>query len=360
MATLREATLRLDQLVLDPNNYRFQSSDDFIRVKPERFAEPTVQSRAELRLRDESLRELKSSINANGFIPVERLVVRPLTDDKYLVLEGNRRLAALRWIAQDHAAGAEVNPDVISGMDTLPVVIVEDEVDDGALYTALMGVRHVSGIKEWKGFERAQLVVQLIDQHGLDAGDVASRLGMSRVEVNRRYRSMKALEQMAESEDYGEYARPALYPIFHEALSLPVLRNWLKWSDEANRFEESSMLDSFYALISPKAPEREDEDEAPPKLARYSDVRMLRDILPDDTATRILLDPERDLAEAVAVVKKTEVSRSWRGQIARTIETLGTIGLDQVTGLNQEDIEQLNDLMQAAKNVIDSHAKLSE
>lgn len=360
MAKLFETTLKMGQLFLDPNNYRFQSSDDFKQVKPERITEPTVQARAEVRLRDESLRELKASINANGFIPVERLVVQPIGDDEYLVLEGNRRLAALRWLSQENAGGAEVNPDVLSAMEAIPVVVVEDEGDDGALYTALMGVRHVSGIKEWKGYERALLVVELIDRHGLEPGEVANRLGLSRVEVNRRYRAMKALEQMSESEDYGEYARPALYPIFHEALSLPVLRNWLNWDDATNRFGETSELESFYSLISPTRPEEEDQDELSPKLAKYSDVRLLRDILVDDTATQILLDPERDLAEAVAVVSKGEVQRSWRGQVARTTETLGTIGLDQVTSLRDEDIQQLEELAAAARRVIESHSKLSE
>jgi len=358
MAELREDTLPIERLLLDPNNYRFQARGDFIRVKPDRFAEPTVQAKAQVRLRDESLRELKASILANGFIPIERIVVRAI-DGNFLVLEGNRRLAALRWILEEHKAGAEVDPKLLKLMGAIPVIIVEGE-EDGALYSALMGIRHVSGIKQWKGYERAQLVQELIDKHSLDSGEVADRLGMSKVEVNRRYRAMKALEQMETDEDYGEYADASLYPIFHEALSQPVVREWLDWNNESNRFEDVSNRESLYAMITPAKPEDDDEDEAPPKLTTYSDVRLLRDILPSDTATRILLDPDRDLAEAVAVVQTTQVSQAWRSQVARTIESLARLGLDQVTGLTDDDIAQLKGLMAACETVLTSHGKLTK
>ncbi len=358
MSQLNEATLPIGQLLLDPNNYRFQASDEFVRVRPERFAEPSVQLKAQTRLRDESLRTLKASILANGFVPVERLVVRKLDDDKYLVLEGNRRLAALRWIQEEHAAGSDVNPSVIQACEGIPVMVVEGGEDE-ALYSALMGIRHVSGIKQWKGYERAQLVVQLIDKHELDSGEVADRLGMGKVEVNRRYRAMKALKQMSESEDFGEYASPGKYPLFHEALSLPILRNWLNWDDDAHRFEDSSELESFYTLISPRPAENEDEDERPAKLATYADVRLLRDLLSNETATRMLLDPERDLAEAVAVVRTGEVSRAWRAQVARTIESLETMALDQVTNLEASDLRQLQKLKDSADKVVSSHKRLS-
>lgn len=358
MTQLTETTLPVSSLLLDPNNYRFQASDNYVRVRDERIPEPSVQSKAQIRLKDESLRTLKASILANGFIPVERLVVRTLDGSRYLVLEGNRRLAALRWIQEEHAAGADVRQDVLAALEAVPVIVVEDGADE-ALYSALMGIRHVSGIKQWKGYERAQLVADLIDGQQLDPGEVADRLGMSKVEVNRRYRAMKAMQQMADSEDYGEYATSGMYPVFHEALSLPVVRKWLDWDDERRAFSESSDLEAFYALISPRPAENEDDDDRPAKLDTYADVRLLRDILTNETATRILLDPDRDLAEAVAVVRTGEVSRAWRSQVARTIESLDTMALDQVTNLERHDLEQLEQLKQSVDKVITSYERLS-
>ena len=111
LPTYREDYLPQRKLLLDPNNYRFQDDPDYVHADEKRFHELGVQERAFRRLKaEESLVQLKNSFRTNGFIPLERLVVRPYShaEDCYLVLEGNRRLAALRWIADDYQAGVEV------------------------------------------------------------------------------------------------------------------------------------------------------------------------------------------------------------------------------------------------------------
>jgi hypothetical protein len=70
-----EDTLPYHQLLLDPNNYRYQNDPDFVFADEPRFHEEGVQDRAFRRLRgEESLVQLKNSFMTNGFIPVERLV----------------------------------------------------------------------------------------------------------------------------------------------------------------------------------------------------------------------------------------------------------------------------------------------
>jgi len=48
--------------------------------------------------------ELVQSITSNGYIDIEPLVVMP-SDGKFLVLEGNRRLAAIRLLSNPQLAG---------------------------------------------------------------------------------------------------------------------------------------------------------------------------------------------------------------------------------------------------------------
>ena len=110
-----------------------------------------MQDRAYRRLRSEtSLVELKKSFLTNGFVPVERLVVRKYAhkDNQYVVVEGNERLAALRWISEDNAAGVQVPPDLIAQCENLPVIVLDATADE-SFYESLMGIRHVSGIKQW-------------------------------------------------------------------------------------------------------------------------------------------------------------------------------------------------------------------
>ena len=243
--------LPLKKLLLDPNNYRFHDEDDFVFAADQRFHEDRVQEIAWQRLRDSGLRELKSSFLANGFIPVEPIVVRKYAhiEDRFVVLEGNRRIASLRWIQNDIEAGVDVDDQARQMLNTIPVVIVSHEEDDPALYEALMGIRHISGIRQWGGYQRAKLVVTLRDERGLDASDIGDRVAMSTVEVNRRYRAFKALEQMQNDEDFGGHATPDMYAIFHEAVSVPLVREWLGWDQESAQFTNEEELRRFYTLI---------------------------------------------------------------------------------------------------------------
>jgi len=358
MASFRERKLSYKQLLLDPNNYRYQDSSDFVYADKKRFHEPRVQNRAFRRLKgEESLVPLKKSLITNGFIPVERLVVRPHTsaDDKYLVLEGNRRLAALMWIAEDDEAGVTVPEFILKTLKAVPVIVIEDE-GDPAFYESLMGVRHVSGIRRWGGYQRAKLVVTLKDDRSLSSSEVADRLAMSAHEVNRRYRAFKALQQMKDDENYGSYAKPPMYPLFHEAVSLPIAREWLEWDEETAQFTSDTQRDQFYELITPK--EDEETGTQDPKITAYSQVRELRDILASAEAKRVLLDPNRSFLDAVAIAKRAELSRSWKTQVAEAIDALHAIGVLDLQELSPEDLDQIGKLRDASQSLLDTHKKL--
>jgi hypothetical protein len=111
MPEYKEDKLDIGALLLDPNNYRFQEMKDFVSAQPDRFHEQGVQDGAYKTLKETpTLPQLKASILRNGFIPVERIVVTPYRNEagKFVVIEGNRRLAALRWIADDDQAGVNI------------------------------------------------------------------------------------------------------------------------------------------------------------------------------------------------------------------------------------------------------------
>jgi hypothetical protein len=354
-----EGTLNHSRLLLDPNNYRYQDSADFVYADERRFHEASVQDRAFRRLRaDEGLSQLKSSFLTNGFIPVERLVVKryQYADDLYVVLEGNRRLAALRWIAQDHAAGVSVPEGILESLESVPVIIVDDDADP-SFYESLMGVRHVSGIKQWGGYQRAKLVFTLKETHALSSSDVAGRLGMSAQEVNRRYRAFKALQQMQGDEDFGSYAKPDMYPLFHEAVSVPVVREWLGWDERLVTFTRDEQVNHLYRLITPSQDDEEQTRE--PKITTYNQIRELREIIPNSEAQRILLDPSRSFFDAITLAKREELSRSWATQVAEAIGALQNISVIDFQRLTSEDVDQIAKLRDLATNIIETHKKLN-
>jgi ParB-like nuclease domain len=350
---MRVDDLPLDSLLLDPNNYRLQDGDGYAYVADERIEEEQVQKKTAEKLGGDALRDLSRSIRANGFLPIERIVVTPYptNPEKYVVIEGNRRVAALRLIRDSYQSGVEVRDDLIATFEAVPCIVAEDE---GVPYfkEALMGIRHLGGIKEWGGYQRAKLIADLRDTHHLEANDVADRLGMSIQEVNRRYRAFKALQQMQEDDDFGEYAKPSAYPLFHEAVSLPVVRDWLGWNAVSGTFDNDTELEYFYRLITPPMSD-DNGEEAQPKLRTYSDIRDLRPILSNEEAKICLLDPTRSFIDAQTIARRDEISQQWKNEVSEAMTALKKISALEVKTFNEFDVAILTNLKKATEDIIE-------
>jgi hypothetical protein len=294
------------QLLLDPNNYRFHDLPGYRAVNPTRYAEPGVQERALQFLIDNpsfDLGALRDSIIANGFVPFEQIVVEAYKSDakppQFLVIEGNRRAAAIQTILRDHEGGAlDLRPEVLESLKSLNVIEITGTKEERSRYQkTLMAIRHVAGIREWGPYQQARLVVEMFDNEEHAFGPVAQRIGISSREVARRYRASKALEQMEKDEEFSEYAEPKLYSFFHEAVSQPKVREWLKFSDETYRAEDAGAKRIFYELLSP----REVNGEIHPAKLQNANrqVRQLKDIVDKRFPLKVLSDPEKSFEDAV-------------------------------------------------------------
>jgi post-segregation antitoxin (ccd killing protein) len=200
------------------------------------------------------------------------------------------------------------------------------------------------------------LIAELKDVYDLEAQAISQRLGLSVQEVNRRYRAYKALEQMKNDEIYSEFAGASLYPIFHEAVSLPVVRDWLEWDAEANTFNNNEIREQFYQLITPRNVGQDDENE--PKIRTFSEVRQLRDILVNDDAKAELLQLDRDLVDAVAVANQDKMARRWRNEIAEARAALSKIPGLEIRNFAPEDLAAINDLINTANQVLEMNTAL--
>src|ERR1035438_7886348 len=95
--------VKLDQLLLDPNNPRFAELDDAAEVIESRFNEPRIQSETMNKMKADKLKvsELRDTIKTIGFLPMDRIIVRKWKqskkdEEKYVIIEGNRRITALK------------------------------------------------------------------------------------------------------------------------------------------------------------------------------------------------------------------------------------------------------------------------
>ncbi|MXN64768.1 hypothetical protein GR183_07605 [Stappia sp. GBMRC 2046] len=356
---MRAEALPLNQLLLDPNNYRLQEQDNFVQIESNRFHLDRVQNGTMTRLRRENLRPLRDSIFSNGFLEIERIVVAPYehADNKYLVIEGNRRVAALLQLKEEFEGGINVPQSVVDVFDAVPCLIADADGQDAFFREAIMGIRHVGGIKEWGGYQRAKLIADLQDTHALDPSSIAQRLGLSVQEVNRRYRAYRALQQMRDDEVYSEFATASMYPLFHEAISLPSVREWLNWNAAENEFQNEENKEIFYQLITPRNVGQDDERE--PKIRTYAEVRQLREILANADARAELLRLDRDLVDAMAIATQGNMARRWRNEVAEAKSALANIPGVEIQSFGEEETQAINELIQQAQNVLEMHRRLA-
>lgn len=358
MTPSEEISVSLDDLLLDPNNYRFQDGANFQLASPDRYHERSVQQHAFERIKKVGIDELKGSIGHNGFLTFERMIVRPYLGghSKYVVVEGNRRVAALKSLKGDHDAGISTRADVLQVFASVPVLNIPS--DDPTIYLSMMGIRHVGGVKQWGPYQSSKLVSELRDQHSLEFSEIGARLSMQTREVTRRYRAYKALRQMEEDEEFSEYCERRMYPMFHEAVSQPAIRDWLKWDETTSEFKNEETLRQFYELISPR--QSDDGKEVPPKISLANEVRDLKTVLGSPEAKAVLMDPARTFAETLSVTKAEELKHSWTVQVSKASKALAGIPALDLRELTADQEEVLRDLGRTLNAVLESYARMTE
>jgi hypothetical protein len=214
-------------------------------------------------------------------------------------VEGNRREAALRDLLYDYTErGKQAPVDLVRASEALDVLLIDGGTREAQedLANRIMGMRHVTGgVKAWGGAEAAMIIVDLVDRKHLSMADAAESLvGVSTIEARRRYRAYKAYKE-AVHDGFGE-AR--MFTLLGEAIRTKTLREWLAWSDSANRFENREALNLVYYLITKNAEGEEDEDA----ISNVQAMRNLRFVV-DDAGALACLIRTRSLAAAQAVLR---------------------------------------------------------
>lgn len=359
---LTPITVELDQLLLDPNNPRFSELGEEVRPIPEaRFAEEKVQDSAYQKMKAPAfdVQELRDTIRALGFLQMDRLVVRewpgtlPDKEKRYVVIEGNRRLTAIRWLVSLHDEGKEtLSEEQLSNMARIECLLLDDALAPHTAQIILPGLRHVSGIKEWGPYQKAKAVFSLRET-GMTAQEVAQSLGLSTRAANTAYRCFMALEQMKADEEFGEYAEPRMYSYFEEVFKKRNVKDWLGLDEDASNFTKASNLLEFYSWITPGA------DNEEPRLAKAINVRELSTFIDDPAAVSIFRSKDGSLARALA---RYEIDHpaDWYPQITAAQGAVRSLTPDKLRHLDEPSLQALDGLSQAIQQALKDRTKLME
>ncbi len=355
--------LSIGKIILDPNNYRFYDLALWRVKQRQRYHDESVQE-ASLRLLERTPRyniaELRQSILANGYVPLERVVVVPheFSRDTYLLVEGNRRVAALKTLLRDNTEGVlTLTEEQVSNFTTIPVAFLDPE-DEGliAAERILMGIRHIAGPQEWGAYQQAFLIWELVDEEGQQFDDIARHLGLSLIETRRRYRAIRALKKMQSDELYSGVAKPEFYRLFHDLVSVPNVREFFSWDHDSAQFNDEERARQFFELIEPL------ESDFGAKLRTYADVRQLRSVIGNPTAEAILLDPDQPLAAALTVVQPdngAQTAQDLSSEVSQFYELLQTAQIEALTSLSVEDLRVLEEIANLINARLEQYSRLA-
>ena len=148
------------------------------------------------------LGELLQSIATNGYLDIEPLVVLK-KDGHLIVLEGNRRLAAIHLFREPNLA-AEVFkrertkitlPDISdqyrSTLDHVSVYRVANR-EDARSY---IGFKHINGAAKWESYAKAKFAADWYRGDGVSLTDIAGRIGDNHDTIKRMVNAIYVLEQ---------------------------------------------------------------------------------------------------------------------------------------------------------------------
>lgn len=356
---LKLQPLSIDNLFLDPNNPRFLDLEEETEtgvVPDDRIPEEGVQALAFEKMNTSKfdVRELKDSIAEAGFLPMDRMVVRPIGNGDYVIVEGNRRLAAIKSLLKDHKGGRPLPGELVAQLQTLEVLVLDTSAELAARDQWLLaGLRHISGVKSWGPYERARALRTLSEQMDGDIGVAGKALGVGRTIAQRLLQALKALEDLRDDEEYGDFAKPSMFSYFEEIMKSPILRDvFLGWNRDTWEFTNVENLYLFYSWVFPQVGQES-------KIARGEEVRDLAKVVADKDALEEFKKPEVSLAQALSMTKEMR-QYDWERPLKKAVESLNTMPISDLENLSLEQKELIGRLIDLAQRRLQLAASLQK
>lgn len=291
-------------LDFDTNNPRFtpdkepaSGSDDDIVIQLARSAD---------------LAELIQSIATSGYINIEPLIVME-RNGRFAVLEGNRRLAAVKALRDDELAKKAklsvppMTPEKRATLDALLCFRVATEADA----RDLIGFKHINGPQGWDAFAKARFAARWLDDehtkpNGMSLVEIAGRMGDQHMTIHRMVTALFVLEQ---AERQGVYSiddrkkKSFSFSHLYTALASEEFTSYLgmdrpdRTTDPVRDPVPPASFDQLRNLLTWLYGSK-DRDIAPAVKSQNPDLNRLREVLGSRVGTKVM-EERGSLDEAV-------------------------------------------------------------
>ena len=177
----------------------------------------------------DSLR-IARSICDFGYFPTEPPICVE-EDGELVVVEGNRRVAAVKILLSDDLKGHPSlgSRDTWIGLPTtnVPSTLTVMVVSSRRVVAPLIGYRHISGIEAWDPWAQARFVANLVDDQDSTFEHASSLVGEGETVVKRYYRDYRILKQAKDSFSLNTDRAHGRFGIFTRAMQDGGIRHYI-------------------------------------------------------------------------------------------------------------------------------------
>jgi ParB-like chromosome segregation protein Spo0J len=208
----------LDDLLLDKRNPRL----------PDGYEKSGQDELLALLAEDYSLVDLGKSIAANGYFSEEPLVtLKQSKQEKWVVIEGNRRLAALLLVKNPERAPSSLREEwraiaQSAKFDVSEVPTLEYETREEV--TPYLGFRHITGVLEWRPYQKGRYIAQLVEDGGLGFAEIARLIGSKAGTVREHFVAFALVRQARDEFGLDTSRAEGSFGVLRRAISDPNIR----------------------------------------------------------------------------------------------------------------------------------------
>ena len=201
-----------------------------------------------------AVNELMYSIVSNKYWHYEPVIAIE-ENGKYLVIEGNRRLAAVKLIQNNKLIDRKIpthiqqkiNQDLLDNIASIPVIVV-DERKDAWKY---IGFKHVNGPAKWGSYAKAKYIAEIHNDYNVPIGDIAYQIGDTNNTAQKLYQGLMVLEQAEQEKlfDFNDIQANRLYfSHLYTGLQREGIRTFLNIADASEESKSPIPSDNFKNL----------------------------------------------------------------------------------------------------------------
>lgn len=323
--------------------------------------------------RGEELGELLQSISANGYLDIEPLIVwlEP-ADQKFTVLEGNRRLAAIRLFREPALVDAIAKNERLKiGVPKISKVVEASlaqvsvyRVPDRGAARSFIGFKHINGAAKWESYAKAKFAAEWYKSGNVSLEEISEKIGDRHDTIKRMVAAIYVLDQ-AERKGVFSLANRKItkfnFSHLYTALSRSTYMTYLGLETAWSRYDprpdpvSPNMLDRLREVLVWIYGSKEDDRE-PVVQSQNPDIKNLGETLASAEGLHILR-AGGTLAEAHASTRPVDETLSASLLRARSVLREAANSLRGYDGRDQSLLNIAEDVSETAQTIYDRMRK---